>query len=295
MGRLRNLTIECQLDLFDKMVKPVLLYGCEVWGTGNNDVIERVQLKFCKLLLGLKSSTPSYMIYGELGRYPIEIDIKSRMISFWSKLLSGKESKLSYIMYKLCLQIINSDNANFIWFNKIRNILNECGMFNVWDTQTFINSNWLHSSVKLKLKDQYIQTWHSLIENSPKAINYRIFKETFEFEKYFQILDFKKATDLCRFRTTNHKLPIEQGRWNNVGRSNRICTLCAANDIGDEFHYILQCKFFERERKTHVSSKYFRNANILKFRNFMSSKNRSELLKLSKFIQIINKGVCAPG
>ena len=27
-----NLSIECLLDLFDKVVKPILLYGCEVWG-----------------------------------------------------------------------------------------------------------------------------------------------------------------------------------------------------------------------------------------------------------------------
>ena len=54
-------------------------------GFSNNDIIEKVHLKFCKLLLHLKSSTPSYMIYGELGRYPLEIDIKSRIISFWAK------------------------------------------------------------------------------------------------------------------------------------------------------------------------------------------------------------------
>ena len=26
-----NLPLECQLDLFDKIVVPVLLYGCEIW------------------------------------------------------------------------------------------------------------------------------------------------------------------------------------------------------------------------------------------------------------------------
>ena len=102
LGRLHNLSICSQLDLFDKMVKPILLYGCEVWGIGNNDMIERVHLKFCKLLLSLKTSTPSYMIYGELGRYPIDLDIKTRLISFLGRLNSGKETKLSYILYKLC-------------------------------------------------------------------------------------------------------------------------------------------------------------------------------------------------
>jgi hypothetical protein len=29
-GRILNLSIKCQLDLFDKIVKPILLYGCEI-------------------------------------------------------------------------------------------------------------------------------------------------------------------------------------------------------------------------------------------------------------------------
>jgi hypothetical protein len=45
------LSIQCQLDIFDKTVKPILLYGCETWGFGKNDINERVHLKFCKLLL----------------------------------------------------------------------------------------------------------------------------------------------------------------------------------------------------------------------------------------------------
>ena len=94
-GRLHNLSIECQIELFDKIVKPILIYGSEVWGFGNNSVIERVHMKFCKLLLKVKNSTPNFMIYGELGRYSLEIDIKLRIINYWTKLLSGKQEKTS--------------------------------------------------------------------------------------------------------------------------------------------------------------------------------------------------------
>ena len=38
IGRTYNLSIKCLLDLFDKMIKPILLYGCEVWGFSNNDI-----------------------------------------------------------------------------------------------------------------------------------------------------------------------------------------------------------------------------------------------------------------
>ena len=86
LGRKHNLSIKCLLSLFNKMVKPILLDGCEIWGFGNNDVLEKVYLKLCKMNLNLKTSTPNYMIYGELG-YPVEIDIKIRIISFWAKII----------------------------------------------------------------------------------------------------------------------------------------------------------------------------------------------------------------
>ena len=98
-GRKQNLSIECQLDLFNKLIKPILLYWCEVWGFENNDLLERVQLKLCKLLLDLKQTTPTSVIYGELGLYPLNIDIKVRMISYWAKILKGKQNKLCYNVY----------------------------------------------------------------------------------------------------------------------------------------------------------------------------------------------------
>jgi hypothetical protein len=52
-------------------------------------MLEKVHLKFCKMILNLKTSTPNYMIYGESGRYPVEIDIKIRIISFWAKIIRG--------------------------------------------------------------------------------------------------------------------------------------------------------------------------------------------------------------
>jgi hypothetical protein len=35
-GRTLNLSVECQLEVFDKMIKPILLYGSDIWGFSKN-------------------------------------------------------------------------------------------------------------------------------------------------------------------------------------------------------------------------------------------------------------------
>ena len=64
-----------QLELFNELVKPISLCGCEVLGFGNIEIIERVELKFMKYILKLKNSIPNNIVYGELGMMPLKIDI----------------------------------------------------------------------------------------------------------------------------------------------------------------------------------------------------------------------------
>ena len=77
----------------------MLTYGSEIWRYENIDILEKVHVKFCKLLLNLKTSTPNFMLYGELGRYPLNIKVKLKILSFWSKLIDGKQSKLLSLVY----------------------------------------------------------------------------------------------------------------------------------------------------------------------------------------------------
>jgi hypothetical protein len=97
--------------------------------------------------------------------------------------------------------------------------------------------------------NQFIQNWFSKIIDSPKAINYRIFKTKFESEEYLNALEYTNAVLLCRFRTCNTKLPIETGRWLNIPRHDRAYILCNNRHIGDEYHYLLECQFVCSEEK----------------------------------------------
>ena len=122
-----KLPIECQFDLFDKVVVPVLLYGSEVWGYERLEMIERLHLKYLKYIFNLKSSTPSYMVYGETGRFPLYISIYCRMISYWAKLFSGPENKIVYTMYKYLFKQYSDDSVNNPWLQCIQTIFNSWG------------------------------------------------------------------------------------------------------------------------------------------------------------------------
>ena len=85
--------VDCQIDIFEKTIEPILLYGAEIWGFENTLLIENYYLKTLKQLLGLRKSTPNYMIYGEIGKFPNSVKIKMRMIKFLVKLTRGNGKK----------------------------------------------------------------------------------------------------------------------------------------------------------------------------------------------------------
>ena len=57
------------LLVFDKA--PILFYGAELWGHSMVDSIERVQLSFCKYILGVGKAACNEAVLGEVGRLPM--------------------------------------------------------------------------------------------------------------------------------------------------------------------------------------------------------------------------------
>lgn len=129
------------LRLFDRLVGPVLFYACEVWGFHQAPAVERVHLKFCKWLLKVKRSTCNEMVYGELGRFPLIVERKFRIIKYWLKIVSNETSQLVLSSYKsLYSQVVeDSDSAN--WAVCVRDLLLGLGFGEVWYQQGVVNKS----------------------------------------------------------------------------------------------------------------------------------------------------------
>lgn len=281
-----ELPIDLQLKLFDNTVLPILTYACEVWGYENNDIIERVHSEFLRKITKARKSTPLYMLYAELGRYPIQITIDTRIIQFWNKLVTGKVSKLSHILYQVSRTNLGRSSKQI---NHVTKIFENTGKYNIWLKQSRLNNTNVHKTIKQSLLDQFLQSWDEQTQLSSKRKNYRLFKSNILFENYLTILPKSSYLQLIKFRTANHKLPIETGRWNNTDISERKCTKCNANDLGDEFHYLFQWPYFKTDRIRLLDNSYYMRPNILKFSQLMNSNNPKVLSKLSVFVKIIMK------
>ena len=102
-------------------------------------------------------------------------------------------------------------NMQFSWILFVKQIFNECGFPNIWETELFDNVDYLKCVIKQRLEDQFLQNWNSLVQNSPKAINYKTFKTEFKYEEYLNILEIKDAILVADLEQQIINSPSKQG------------------------------------------------------------------------------------
>ena len=122
-GTTLDLPIDIMLKLFDACVLPILLYAAEVCGFGNNDVLERVHTKFCKIMCKKSKYTHNSTIYAELGRIPISIYCRVRMVNFWYRILHGKQSKICFILYNILKNLDDKQKYTSPWLDCVKKTL----------------------------------------------------------------------------------------------------------------------------------------------------------------------------
>ena len=235
-----DLPIDLQLQLFDALVVPILLYGCEVWGYNNTEQVEKLHLKFLKYVLNVKRSTCNSIVYGELGRYPLNIRIKKQMVAFWAKTLMGKSSKLSAVMLRSLHRQQQHGEFSAPWLLHVKSIIDWCGLSYMW-SNICPNPDWLKLKIEQILKDQFHQEWRQDLDSKTSCDVYFQLKDKIVLENYLKMGNKSSRKAICQFRTNNSHLPKVTGRYNNIPRTERYCRLCDGQKMGDEFHLLCEC------------------------------------------------------
>ena len=140
----------------------------------------------------------------------------------------------------------------------------------------------------MRSNDVCKQMWKSEVYNSTKCKIFQVIGKELRFEEYLTKLPWSIASSLCRIRTSNHRFPIETGRYCNIPRNERKCQKCDTGEIGDEIHYILSCPSFsvERSKLLMLNHNECAETNVKKL---LLAKDKHILLSLGKFLTVILK------
>ena len=250
-----NPKIHTSIHIFDHTVKPILLYGSEIWAcsipkkTSVDDLFdftkiarsflsEKLHIHFCKYILGVHKRSSNFAVFSELGRYPLQINILLSTLSYWHRHENTNTELLSDAF--ACSQTLHK-NGFHSWFSSINNILSMLGITYANHQLNNLNSNMFKKSIRSILLNKYKEFWSQFRINNidGKLRTYFTFKDHFQTEQYLStIKNFDKRRCLAKFRISSHKLKIETGRFTRplTPLENRVCDHCFTT-IEDEFHF----------------------------------------------------------
>ena len=282
-----HLNITEKNKLFDSMILPILNYGCEVWGFHPAPNVEALHLIFLKQILMVKPQTSSAAIYGELGRVPLIVKRKERILKYWFKIKNSSDIVLNNAHLNEFL-IVDQDSGSFrikYWASELKSMLNDLGFSYLWNADT-ITSIQLQKVFE-RLYDQYLQKWFSELRTMSKLSTYNSFKSGFAIEKYLSCnTNEKYRIALTRLRCSSHSLEIEVGRYhyNRTDRQKRLCKLCNMNMVENEYHFVLVCPAYNDLRRQYLPPHYCRWPSNNKFINLLKDCQTSIIKRISKFV-----------
>jgi exonuclease III len=279
------------LQLFDSFVKSTINYGCEIWGFAKSKQLETLHLKFCKTLLGVRQSSCNAAVYGELGRYPLYINRYVQIIKYWLKLCHNENVIINAIVESDLNDCLNGKPN---WFTNVKTLLSKYGFLYKWNE--VISTRGLNHAIdygflnvfKQRLKDEFTQEWRTSINNMEVLNLYKYVKDTLEIESYLNNITSRNLrTGVTRLRISAHSLRIQTGRYgrDRIDRNLRVCQICNGNEIEDEFHFVLKCPAYQNIRLKYIKIFYRTKPSMFKFTQLLSSKNKSNIVMLAKFIQ----------
>ena len=244
------------LNLFDKTVKPVCLYGSEIWGSINipqncsprefiNKMysklpIEKTNLSFMKWLLGVHKRTSNFGVFGDFGRYPLVLDVIINSIKYYSRLKAKRKYKSLINDCIVEAESVDSEGGSS-WRTWIKRINKMFG-----DKKDTINLKVISENIRISFRN----LWQEQIESNNKLRSYYIFKHNFQREEYIDYLSYEERSNLARFRLSAHNLQVERGRHARpvIPLDKRLCNFCEQPEVEDEYHALIKCEKYEVTR-----------------------------------------------
>ena len=249
------------LSLFNTLVIPIATYCSEIWAAKHAGLIkdsnlasvcdklpiEKLLLKFCRYILGTSGKSSNMAIRAELGLFPMLIQIMPRICRYWIRLTRCDPKAL---VYKALLQSTNDADTNTkSWGACVKHIFTHFHGTHLWNNLgTPSNPKKATTIFENHCKDVYLEHWRREISRpDSKLRTYSKFKHEYKLENYVLHLTRTQRKMFAKTRISNHRLPIELGRYTcpKTAIAERVCTKCSLQNLGDEYHCVLECPYYD--------------------------------------------------
>ena len=105
--------VSVALHLFNYIIKPILCYGCEIWGFIVKEEIERIKVQYLKYILHLPNNAS---VRGELGQFPLHLFWKENIIKYWCRVNTDDIPK--HLKLAVNTQYEMLKNSKLCWLSK---------------------------------------------------------------------------------------------------------------------------------------------------------------------------------
>ena len=211
----------------------------------DKSTIEQVHIKICKQTLNVPWYTENIACRAELGRYPLSIDIKASIFSYWQRL----KHSCNNVLLSEAFQYATTSTTFFDVV--INEEITRGHQVTEPITRQHIKNGRL--TVRKTLRNQYSQNWlethNSSSSTSREKFTHKEVKKSYEFENYLKtVTNPAHRISLTKLRLGCHALRIQTGKYENRGVSipveQRTCLVCKQNCVEDEKHFLMYCQGF---------------------------------------------------
>ena len=107
---------------------------------------------------------------------------------------------------------------------------------------------------KQRMKDNFISEMNTFFNESTKCHLYRYIFDNNVLQFYLdRPINYIYKPYICKMLISAHNLNIETGRFYNLDRHERVCSMCNLNVVEDKYHFILQCENYIDVRRKYLN------------------------------------------
>ena len=224
------------LKLFDSLVSPVSLYGCEFWTPLNlpaSSFTEQDRLlrswetflpelhnqRVCRMILSVHKKTSRLAILGELSRFPILLKALAQCLKYeWSLFNHTPTNSIVSLAFSEMQEL--ADSGIVCWLTRVRSIKSLLGFENI---PSHVSPSIAGKRITRFLQSKFESFWlkeinsakighHGMDHNKLQFFNQ--LKGCFKREPYIDLVNNRNQRScLTRLRVSSHQLKIETGRY----------------------------------------------------------------------------------